>query len=121
MVGGRFVYPAAARACESCVELRLCESDDARWASTAHPGGDRRIYTGVFGIVGGAALGKFAGDRNVGRSDVGAWNPGAHSFGQWPEFIARSCGSGWESGTKTLYIEPGVRGRTGTVKVSTES
>src|SRR5271156_4841027 len=35
MVGGRFVYPAAARACESCVELRLCESDDARWASTA--------------------------------------------------------------------------------------
>src|ERR1019366_5655682 len=80
---GWFVYPAAAGAAESCVELRFCKGDDARWTSAAHPGGDRRVYAGVFGVAGSAALGEFAGDRNVGGCDVGARNPGAHSFGQW--------------------------------------
>jgi hypothetical protein len=36
----------------------------------------------VFGVAGGTALGKFAGDRNAGGCDVGAGNPGAHTFGQ---------------------------------------
>jgi hypothetical protein len=30
-----------------------------------------------------AALGKFAGDRNIGGCDVGAGDSGAHTFGQW--------------------------------------
>src|ERR1700693_1889216 len=47
---GCFVCAAAAGAGESCVELRFCEGDDARWAGTAHPGGDRRVYAGVFGV-----------------------------------------------------------------------
>jgi hypothetical protein len=34
---------------ESRVELRFREGDDARRTSTAHPGGDRRVYAGVFG------------------------------------------------------------------------
>src|ERR1019366_10474022 len=41
---GQFVCAVAPGAGESCVELRFCESDDARWTSAAHPGGDRRIY-----------------------------------------------------------------------------
>jgi len=28
----------------------------------AHPGADRRVYAGVLGVAGGAALGEFAGD-----------------------------------------------------------
>src|ERR1039458_4613463 len=88
---GRFVHPVATGAGESCVELRLCEGDDARWASTAHPGGDRRVYAGVFGIAGGATLGKFAGDRNVGGCDAGARDPRAHSFGQWAGVYCRGA------------------------------
>src|ERR1019366_5483651 len=84
VVAGRWLVCAVAtRASESCVELRFCEGDDARWTSAARPGGDRRIYAGVFGVAGGAALGKFAGDRYVGRCDVGAGDSGAYSFGQW--------------------------------------
>src|SRR5450759_3412207 len=74
---------AAAGAGESCVELRFCESDDARWAGAAHPGGDRRVHAGVLGVAGGAALGEFAGDRNVGGCDVGARDPRAYTVGQW--------------------------------------
>src|ERR1039458_3237930 len=85
VVAGRwFVCAVASRAGESCVELRFCESDDARWAGTAHPGGDRRIYAGVFGVAGGTALGEFAGDRHAGGCDAGAGDSGAHPFGQWP-------------------------------------
>src|SRR6266853_248733 len=80
---GWFVYPVASRAGESCVELRFREGNDARWTSAAHPGRDRRIHAGVFGIAGGTAFGEFAGDRYVGGCDVGARNTGAHSFGQW--------------------------------------
>src|ERR1039458_7214025 len=78
-----FVYPAAAGAGESCVELRFCEGDDERWTGVAHPGGDRRVHAGVLGVAGGAALVKFAGDRNVGGCDVDARDTRAHSFGQW--------------------------------------
>src|SRR5271165_6682071 len=78
-----FMCTDAPGAGESRVELRFCEGDDARWTSAAHPGGDRRVYAGVFGVAGGTALGKYAGDRNVGGCDVGARDPGAHSFGQW--------------------------------------
>src|SRR5208282_2820801 len=77
-----FVRTDAPGAGESRVELRLREGDDARWASTAHPGGDRRVHARVFGVAGGTALGEFAGDRNVGGCDVGARDPGTHSFGQ---------------------------------------
>ena len=49
MVARWHVYPAAPGTGESCVELRFCESDDARWTSAAHPGADRRVYAGVFG------------------------------------------------------------------------
>ncbi len=80
---GWLVHPVATEAGESCVELRFCEGDDARWAGTAHPGGDRRVYAGVFGVAGGAALGESAADRNVGGCDAGARDPRAHSFGQW--------------------------------------
>src|SRR5450759_5776144 len=80
---GWFVCAAAAGAGESCVELRFCESDDARWAGAAHPGGDRRVHAGVLGVAGGAAFGKFAGDRNVGGCDVGARDPRAYTVGQW--------------------------------------
>src|SRR5215467_5984988 len=68
---------------ESRVELRFREGDDARGAGSAHSGGDRRVYAGVPGVAGGATLGKFAGDRNVGGCDVGARDPGTHSFRQW--------------------------------------
>src|SRR5208282_1516004 len=80
---GWFVCAAAAGAGESCVELRLCESDDERWTSAARAGGDRRVYAGVLGVTGGATLGEFAGDRNVGGCDAGARDTGAHTFGQW--------------------------------------
>src|ERR1700680_2307686 len=80
---GWFVHSAATGAGESCVELRLCESDDARWTGAAHPGGDRRVYEGVFGVAGGAALGGFAGVRKVGGCDVSAGDSGAHTFRQW--------------------------------------
>src|ERR1039458_4348344 len=75
-----FVYPVATGAGESCVELRFCEGDDERWTSAAHPGGDRRVHPGVLGVTGGAALGEFAGDRNVGGCDVGARDTRAYSF-----------------------------------------
>src|ERR1039458_2458112 len=80
---GWFVCAAAAGAGESCVELRFCESDDARWAGAADPGGDRRVHAGVLGVAGGAALGEFASDRNVGGCDVGARDTRAHTFTQW--------------------------------------
>src|SRR5229473_2884264 len=83
VAGGWFVCAVATGACESCVELRFCEGDDARWTSATRPGGDRRVHAGMFGAAGGAAFGKFAGDRHVGRCDVGAWDPRAYSFGQW--------------------------------------
>src|SRR5580704_17359094 len=83
VVGRWFVCAATAGAGESCVELRFCEGDDARWAGTAHSGGDRRVYAGVFGAAGGAALGEFAGDRYVGGCDVSTRDSRAHSFGQW--------------------------------------
>ena len=41
------------------------------------------ILSRLPGVTGGAALGKFAGDRNVGGRDVVAGDSGAHSFGQW--------------------------------------
>src|SRR5271170_6773658 len=85
VVAGRwFVCAAASRAGESRVELRFCEGDDARWTSAAHSGGARRVYAGVFGAASGAALWKFAGDRYVGGCDVGARDPGARPFRQWP-------------------------------------
>src|SRR5438034_94744 len=40
---GWFVCADAPGAREPCVELRFCEGDDARWASAAHPGSDRRV------------------------------------------------------------------------------
>src|ERR1039457_2726193 len=86
---GRVVHPVGTGAGESCVELRFCEGDDARWASPAHPGGDRRVHAGVFGIAGGATLGEFAGDRNLGGCDAGARDPRAHSFGQWAGVYCR--------------------------------
>src|ERR1035441_8939442 len=79
----RVAYRGATGAGESCVELRFCEGDDERWTSAAHPGGDRRVHPGVLGVTGGAALGEFAGDRNVGGCDVGARDTRAYSFGQW--------------------------------------
>src|ERR1035438_9474027 len=79
----RFVCAVAAGAGESCVEIRLCEGDDTRWTSAAHPGGDRRVYAGVLSAAGGAALGEFTGDRHVGGCDVGARHTGAHTFGPW--------------------------------------
>jgi non-ribosomal peptide synthetase component F len=51
---GWFVRTLPSSACESRVELRFPESNDARWTSTAHPGSDRRIYAGMFGIAGSA-------------------------------------------------------------------
>src|ERR1039458_10258350 len=99
---GRFVHPVATGAGESCVALRFCEGDDARWASPAHPGGDRRVHAGVFGIAGGATLGEFAGDRNLGGCDAGARDPRAHSFGQWAGVycrgVAEVAGGGGEKG-----------------------
>src|SRR5271163_4054750 len=35
---GWLVHSVATGAGESCMELRLCEGDDARWARAAHPG-----------------------------------------------------------------------------------
>src|SRR3974390_2769170 len=81
VAGGWFVRTVASRACESRVELRFRESDDARWTRAAHPGSDRRVYAGVPGAASGAAFGKFRGDRDVGGCDAGARNSGAHSFG----------------------------------------
>src|SRR5207249_3152909 len=83
MAGRWFVCAVATGACQSGVELRLREGDDPRWTSAAHPGGDRRVYAGVFGVESGAAFGEFAGDRNAGGCDAAARNPGAHPFGQW--------------------------------------
>src|ERR1700686_4233394 len=80
---GWFVCAVAPRASKSCVELRFREGDDARWTGAARPGGNRRVHAGVFGAAGGAAFGKFAGDRNVGGCDVGARDTRAHTFGQW--------------------------------------
>src|SRR5207248_4013754 len=48
-----FVYPATTGASESRVELRFCESNDARRASAAHPGADRRVHEGVLGVTSG--------------------------------------------------------------------
>ena len=83
MARGRFVRTVASRACESRVELRFRESDDERWTSAAHPGGDRRVYARVSGVASGAAFGKFAGDRNLSGCDAGARDSRAHTFGQW--------------------------------------
>src|SRR5450432_406027 len=80
---GWFVCAASTGVCESCVELRFCEGDDERWTSAPHPGGDRRVHAGMFGVASGTALGEFAGDRNVGGCDVGAGDSRAHTFGQW--------------------------------------
>src|ERR1700733_8114588 len=80
---GWFVCAVATGAGESCVELRFRQGDDPRWTSATRPGGDRRVHAGVLGVAGGAALGEFAGDRNVGGCDVGARDTRAHSFGQW--------------------------------------
>ena len=79
---------AAAGAGESRVELRLCEGDDARWTSAAHPGSDRRVYAGVLGVTGGATLGEFAGDRNVGGCELGRGIPEHIRSDNGPEFIA---------------------------------
>ena len=100
VVAGRwFVCTVATGAGESCVELRFCEGDDARWAGAADAGGDRRVYAGVFGVAGGATFREFAGDRDVGGCDVGARDPRAHSFRQWAgvhcqgvEEVAGECG-----------------------------
>src|ERR1700680_3765742 len=54
---GWFVHSAATGAGESCVELRLCESDDARWTGRAHPGGEARDKGGGGGVVGGGGVG----------------------------------------------------------------
>src|ERR1039457_833601 len=86
---GRFVCAAAAGAGESCVELRFCEGDDARWTSATRPGGDRRVHAGMFGVASGTALGEFAGDRNVGGCDVGTRDTRAHTFGQWAGVYCR--------------------------------
>src|SRR5271168_4100309 len=80
---GWFVCAVATGAGESCVELRFRQGDDARWTRATRPGGNRRVHAGMFGTAGGAALGEFAGDRNVGGCDAGARDTGAHSFGQW--------------------------------------
>src|SRR5271155_5094167 len=80
---GWVVCAVATGAGESCVELRFRQGDDARWTSATRPGGDRRVHAGVLGVAGGAALGEFAGDRNVGGCDVGARDSRAHTFGQW--------------------------------------
>src|ERR1017187_10871077 len=78
VVAGRWIVCAlASRAGESRVELRFCEGDDARWASAARPGDDRRVYAGGLGVAGGATLGEFAGDRYFGGCDVGARDTGA--------------------------------------------
>src|ERR1700678_1811412 len=89
VVGGWFVRAVATGACESCMELRFCEGDDARWTSATRPGGDRRVHAGVHGVAGGAALGKSAGHRNVGGCDAGARDPRAHTFGQWAGVYCR--------------------------------
>src|SRR5208282_2166563 len=86
---GWFVCAVATGACESCVELRLCEGDDTRWTSATRAGGDRRVHAGMFGTAGGTAFGKFAGDRSVGGCDVGEGDPRAHSFGQWAGVYCR--------------------------------
>src|SRR5580704_13351992 len=71
-VAGRwFVRALATGAGESCVELRFCESHDARWARAACAGGDRRVYAGMLGVTGGATFREFAGDRSVGGRDAG--------------------------------------------------
>src|SRR5271168_226260 len=92
VVAGRwFVCATASGAGKPRMELRFCESDDERRTSAAHPGGDRRVHAGVLGIEGGAALGKFASDRNVGGCDVGARDPRTHSFGQWARVHCRGA------------------------------
>ena len=88
-LGGWFVCALATGAGESCVELRFCEGDDARWTGATCPGGDRRVHAGVLSVAGGTALGEFAGDRHLGGCDVGARNPRAHTFGQWTGVYCR--------------------------------
>src|SRR5713101_3395847 len=83
VVTGWFVRAVATGACESCVELRLCEGDDERRTSAPHPGGDRRVYAGMFGVASGSTLGEFTSDRHAGRCDASARDTGAHTFGQW--------------------------------------
>src|SRR5450631_367674 len=109
-----FVRTVASGAGESRVELRFRESDDARRTSAAHPRGDRRVYAGVFGVAGGAAFGEFAGDRNVGGCDVGARDPGTHSFGQWAGVhcrrVAEVAGSvGYEDAVYRTWESVGER------------
>src|ERR1017187_7314689 len=86
---GWFVCAVATGACESCVELRFCEGDDARRTSATRPGGDRRVHAGMFGAASGTALGEFAGDRNVGGCDAGTRDTRAHTFGQWAGVYCR--------------------------------
>src|SRR5450631_572147 len=114
VAGGWFVRTVAAGASQSCVELRFRESDDARWTSTAHSGGDRRVLEGVFGVAGGAALGKFAGDRNLGGRDVVARDPRAHSFGQWAGVHSRGVAevagqSGYQDAVHRTWESVGER------------
>ena len=106
MAGRWFVCAVASGAGESRVELRFCESDDARWAGTAHPGGDRRIYAGVLGVAGGTAL-ESAGDRHAGGCDADA-EIRTHPLDNGPEFIPGELRK-WlgKLGAETLYIEPG--------------
>ena len=65
-------------------------------------------------------LGSYACDRNLGGCDVGSRDPGAHSFGQWAGVhcrrVAEVAGESWARGRYTS--SRGVRGRTGTVRVS---
>jgi hypothetical protein len=120
---GWFVCAVATGARESGVELRFREGDDARWTSATRPGGDRQVHEGMFGVAGGAALEEFAGDRNLGGCDVGARDTRAHTFRQMDRsLLPRSCGSGWGKWGRERYTSSrGVRGRTDTVRVSTES
>ena len=57
--------------------------------STAHSGGDRRVHPGVPSVTGGAALGKFAGDRNVDGRDVVARDPFELPFAKYRNASAR--------------------------------
>src|SRR5450755_3858019 len=111
---GWFVCAVAIGARESCVELRFREGDDARWTGAADSGGDRRVHAGMFGVASGAALGEFAGDRNVGGCDVGARDPGTHSFGQWAGVhcrrVAEVAGSvGYEDAVYRTWESVGER------------
>ena len=107
-LGGGIVRAVAGGAREPCVELRFCKSDDARWASAADSGGDRRVYVECLALRVERRLGSLQVIEVLADVMLEWGIPEHMRSDNGPEFIAKELRKWLEQvGTKTMYIEPG--------------